>query len=98
MPPRPGSRQAKKDARKQNASRQHGESSASSSRSYGRRRGTRHDGPIIPKEYAEDVEFVETIDYSETVIAASDRKGNTTVYHESQVTDVEWEEIKVKKR
>lgn len=50
-------------------------------------------GPIIPKEYAEDVEFTETIDYS-----SSDRikkeADKTEVYHESQISDAEYTEIK----
>lgn len=99
MPPRPGSRQARKEARRQNASGPCDERTGSTGRGYRRRASENHTGgPIIPKEYAEDVEFVETIDYSETIIAASDEKGNTAVYHESQVTDVEWEEIKVKNK
>lgn len=48
-------------------------------------------GPIIPKEYAEDVEFVETKDYSETerrTVSGSES------YHESQISDAEYTEIK----
>lgn len=52
-----------------------------------------HSGPIIPKEYAEDVEFVEIKEYSETTVET--RKGTRTeIYHESQVSDAEWVEIK----
>ena len=80
-------------------------------------------GPIIPKEYAEDVEFTETIDYSETredrfakpgsadAGSASmnsgdnnsksgkfhrwkSRKSDDTSYQESQISDVEFTEIK----
>lgn len=49
--------------------------------------------PIIPKEYAEDVEYTETISYSEeeTIIK---EKGKETIYHESQISDAEWTEIK----
>ncbi|MCH5228566.1 MAG: hypothetical protein J1F12_01045 [Muribaculaceae bacterium] len=48
--------------------------------------------PIIPKEYAEDVEFTETKDFS----ASESRKdqASTQTYHESQISDVEWTEIK----
>ena len=49
--------------------------------------------PIIPKEYAEDVEFVETIDYSETEVI-SHKDDSTEIYHESQISDAEWVEIK----
>lgn len=50
-------------------------------------------GPIIPKEYAEDVEFTETIDYSQT--ESRYRSGDKIeTYHESQISDAEWIEIK----
>lgn len=53
-------------------------------------RGSVHE-PLIPKEYAEDVEFVEIREFSarETIVT-----GDKTVYHESQITDVEYTEIK----
>lgn len=105
MPPRPGSREARRQQREeqkaQNQRSSQGASSYYDGRSSRSRRSTRSYGnePLIPKEYAEDVEFTETISYSETTIgvAASDGR-NTTVYHESQVSDVEWEEIKVTKK
>ena len=52
--------------------------------------------PIIPKEYAEDVEFVETRVFSEEVKIESTEEsdGNRSVKIERQVSDVEWEEIK----
>ncbi len=102
MPPRPGSREAKRQQREE----QKAQSQRSSQGAYGyydgrssrRRRSTRSysNEPLIPKEYAEDVEFTETISYSESTIGVASSDGNTTVYHESQVSDVEWEEIKVK--
>lgn len=51
--------------------------------------------PIIPKEYAEDVEFVEIKEFTQENIA-SDRDGGVRreVYHEKQVTDAEWEDVK----
>lgn len=52
--------------------------------------------PLIPREYAEDVEFVETKEYSSTTIETHS-KGKTKIYHESQISDVEWIEIKTKK-
>ena len=52
-------------------------------------------GPIIPPEYAEDVEFTETIDYSsETHKTHTTASGETTSFHESQISDVEFTEIK----
>lgn len=104
MPPRPGSREEK---RQQRASRQAysstsgSSSSSSSSSSYSRRArqqkrtGRGQNEPIIPPEYAEDVEFVETKSFSETIIGASD--GKTRQFHESQVSDAEWVEIKDKR-
>ena len=49
--------------------------------------------PLIPKEYAEDVEFTETKDYSSS---ESENKGGEKLetYHESQVSDAEWTEVK----
>lgn len=49
--------------------------------------------PLIPKEYAEDVDYVEVKVFQETEIRV-DQKPGYTEYHESQVTDVEWEEVK----
>lgn len=49
-------------------------------------------GPIIPKEYAVDVEFTETLDYSEK--ETIDKNSRKEVYKESQVSDVEFIEIK----
>lgn len=97
MPPRPGSREAKKQARRDNTGARQQSTSSRSSRT-SRSTGGRRTGPIIPKEYAVDVEFTETIDYSETVIASDGRRTSAYSYHESQVSDVEWEEVKVAKK
>ena len=51
------------------------------------------DEPIIPKEYAEDVEFVEVKEFSSERITQQ-KEGNTKTYKESQISDVEWTEIK----
>ncbi len=91
MPPRPGSREDKRRQRSQDGA----SSARRSSQSRRRSRRSGADEPIIPREYAEDVEFVETKDYSETTIGTIDESGRKTVhYHESQVSDAEWEEIK----
>lgn len=60
-----------------------------------RRRRYASDEPIIPKEYAEDVEFTEVKEFSETTIAG-ETTGHRQTYHESQVSDVEYVEIKDK--
>ena len=49
--------------------------------------------PLIPKEYAEDVEFTETKDYSESQ-SHTDKRERVENYHESQISDAEWTEIK----
>ncbi len=66
------------------------------------RHAPQHSGPIIPREYAEDVEYTETIDYSSDTTVAPDgtRREHSRVRvetHESQVSDAEWEEIKPNK-
>lgn len=86
MPPRPDSREGR---RRQRSERREGFSASSSRRRY----ADTSDSPIIPPEYAEDVEYVETKDFSETTIGVSDSKGTRT-YHESQVSDAEYVEIK----
>lgn len=50
--------------------------------------------PIIPKEYAEDVEFTEIKEYSEADLLETDDDGR--VYHESQVEDAVFTEIKTR--
>lgn len=91
MPPRPGSRKAKKQAARE--TRENVRNS-----SYNRMHRSRRQSypspnePIIPREYAEDVEFVETKDFSSTTIDNSGK--HISEYHESQVSDAEWEEIK----
>lgn len=47
---------------------------------------------LIPPEYAEDVEFTETVEYSSDRNIASDAPGKR-VRNENQVSDAEWEEI-----
>ena len=57
---------------------------------YTRHQGSR--GPIIPKEYAEDVEFIEIKEYSEKEVVKTPE--GKEIYHESQVSDVEYVDIK----
>ena len=99
MPPRPGSRKAKKEA----ADRKDSNYNDNRYNGYRSRRGRYSrqsvDEPIIPKEYAEDVEFVETKEFSQTTIDSSYSSGKSrTEWHESQVSDAEWEEIKTKRK
>lgn len=94
MPPRPDSREGRRQ-RKEAEARAYTQQRQQQQR---QRRSTYRrnpDEPLIPKEYAEDVEFTETISYSNTTIGATDSAGRQTVYHESQVTDVEWVDIKI---
>lgn len=91
MPPRPGSRE---ERRRQRASSGSGKDSRSDygSRRQRRRQPTRE--PLIPKEYAEDVEFTETISYSETIIVGETGKHTEKPRRpESQVSDAEWTDL-----
>lgn len=86
MPPRDKRRKAERGARYGDEDRYYSRSHTQS-----KERNDRERRPIIPKEYAEDVEFTETIDYSEKVYRNSARK---EIYHERQVSDAEFVEIK----
>lgn len=83
MPPPPGNSRKKKQP-------------ASGTGSSRRRRnpyagnGERH---IIPPEYAEDVDFTEYKDFSETKVSGQSG-GQRSIHAESQVEDAEWEMIK----
>ena len=84
MPPRDKKKNSRENTTQNNYSRSRQESGY---------HGRDPEEPLIPKEYAEDVEFVETKDYSETR-SSSQTEGKEVNYHESQVSDVEWTEIK----
>ena len=50
----------------------------------------RTDGPVIPKEYAEDVEYVEIKSYSKDTVISEDSYGRQTVTEsESQIEEAE---------
>lgn len=87
MPPR------EKNSRK---SRTSTSGSTAGSESRRGRAATHDDDPIIPREYAEDVEFVEVKEYSESVSIGEDSSGVSYTV-ESQVSDVEYREIKTSK-
>lgn len=86
MPPRDRSRQS---------SRKTSSSGRSQYRyaSTGPKRRQPSGGPVIPKEYAEDVEFTEIRSYSEESVIAGDG-GEVRYASESQVSDAEILEIK----
>ncbi len=46
------------------------------------------------QEYAEDVEFTETKEYSDSDILENDGNGDSRIYRENQVSDAEYTEIK----
>ena len=95
MPPRGKKQRSNNAAEEDDGSYRAGSSSSSYHTGYGYGY-ERHDGPIIPREYAEDVEFTEYRDYSsDTKIRTSDT-GEQSIVIEKQVTDVQWEEIKDK--
>lgn len=52
------------------------------------------DEPLIPKEYAEDVEFTETKDYSSSETHTTPSGVKKETYNESQISDAEWTEVK----
>lgn len=97
MPSRKEEEQARKrqDRRESQTGHDSQHRQSGQKRRYSRYTGNRQGSPIIPPEYAEDIEFTETIDYSEETVAGSDGK-STRVYHESQVSDVQYVEIKDK--
>lgn len=88
MPPRSEARKEKRTA--QAADPFAGQRTARSRRSARRR----DDGPIIPPEYAEDVEFVEIKEFDSSGKLDGDDIENVSYTSENQVTDAEWEEIR----
>lgn len=88
MPPRPGSRKEKRQ-RKNSYQESYGGSG------YRNRQKKNPDGsePLIPKEYAEDVEYVETKEFSEERLKGR-QDTNKREYREKQVSDAEWTDIK----
>ena len=92
MPPRDKSKSSREKESSGGSRRE------SATRAYRSSRSSREyydpSGPIIPKEYAEDVEFIEIKEFSQTDIDARFSDNSRVEYHESQVSDVEWVEIK----
>ena len=95
MPPRDKTKSRSQQTRQRYSSSGSYSSGGYSSDPYGRRRGgrTQSSGPLIPKEYAVDVEYTEIRSYSsEETIAAHGSGVRYTV--ESQVSDAEIIEIR----
>lgn len=92
----PSRKEEQKRRREQERQQKRNGYSAGSTR--GRNRGSANgkdtDSIRSMQEYAEDVEFTETKEYSETEIIEDDGKGNRRIYRESQVSDAEYIEIK----
>lgn len=90
MPPR--EKQSRRKQKKQEAS-----ASARAQRKSRASRGA--DEPIIPREYAEDVEFVEIKEFDNVEVAAEatgddGKKSTRREYTETQISDAEWVDIK----
>jgi len=84
MPPRDDSRQR--------TGQRSSYSSASNRSGNGKRRRSAYNGPIIPRDYAEDVEFTEIHTYSEDPTIGD--YGEVRYKRESQVSEAEIIEIK----
>ncbi len=76
----------------QQSRRQSSSYGSSQSRNYYTKKRKYRSGPVIPKEYAEDVEFTEVRSYSESTVIADQDK--VSYARESQVSDAEILEIK----
>lgn len=97
MPTEKEQRRAAKEAeRREEHERRHGVWSRPSRKSDSDMRPRRE--PIIPAEYAEDVEFVEIREFKQRSILEDDDESRThrrhTVITERQVSDVEYTEIR----
>lgn len=97
LPPRPGSRRERRQNARQDSRRTYARKAADQRHT---RRNDSRTSPIIPPEYAEDVDFVETVEWSQTTITAeseSSKRRTGSFKAESQVSDAEWVEIKSKR-
>lgn len=65
--------------------------SRSTRRTYNERKKSE---PIIPKEYAEDIEYTEIKEFKTETVITSEDKG-VKYKKESQISDAEWTEIKI---
>ncbi|MDE7081772.1 MAG: hypothetical protein K2O78_08995 [Muribaculaceae bacterium] len=94
MPTEKEQRKAEKEARRQQNARYGTWSAPDPRRRADARR--RPNEPIIPREYAVDVEYTEIREFSQTIIRTQDSKSGSRVDFkvENQVSDVEYTEIK----
>ena len=94
MPTEKEQRKAEKEARRQQNARYGTWSAPDPHRRADARR--RPNEPIIPREYAVDVEYTEIREFSQTIIHTQDSKSGSRVDFkvENQVSDVEYTEIK----
>lgn len=90
----PSRKEERKKARRQESEKRKGAGGYSSARGRKKSRHATHPAELM-KKVAEDVEYVEIKEFESTTIIEDD--GDTQrVYHEEQVTDVEYTEIKTK--
>lgn len=82
---RQGGEQSGQDRRRQQQRRE-----SYTRRSHGRKE------PIIPPEYAQDVEFTESRIYSSDTEVRNYGNSSGATSVENQVSDVEWEEVEIK--
>ena len=83
-------RRRKENEKKQASTERHNKRKAAAQE----READRREAVRSMKENAVDVEYTEYKEFSQTEIAVEDAEGNTRIYTESQVTDVEFVEIK----
>lgn len=91
MPTRKEEQRRRKQNEKENRRNQTTRNGNRNHRSYYKRG---EDGVKSMKEYAEDVEYTEIKEYSESTILKQDETGHSHIYNESQVSDVEFIETK----
>ena len=92
MPPRPGSRRDRRERRERERNGNNEEDYYAYRSRQRKTRYTTDNEPLIPKEYAEDVEFVEIKEFSSTESKKVSETGE--IYFESQISDAEYTEIK----
>ncbi len=91
MPSRKEEQRRRKQNEKENRRNQTAGNGGRRHRSYYQKE---EDGIKSMKEYAEDVEYTEIKEYSESTILEQNETGQTHIYNESQVSDVEFIETK----
>lgn len=90
MPTRKEEKKAAKKAGKNNRNNKSGDPWRTAATA-----GNSHE-PIIPKDYAEDVEFVEVKTFKQTEIVTEISENQDKIIYESQIEDVEFVEYRLK--